>query len=63
LFAEPPSNMDELQARAVKYIIVEENTEAARRTKMPIDESNLDPKFIRESAILLLCSLFTKYVT
>lgn len=35
LFAEPPSNMDELRARAAKYIAIKENTEATKRTEAP----------------------------
>jgi len=35
LFAEPPLNIDELRARAAKYITIEENTEAARRIESP----------------------------
>jgi len=30
LFVEPPSNIDELRARATKYVTIEENTEEAR---------------------------------
>ena len=32
LFAEPPSNMDELWACPTKYITIEENTQVVRRT-------------------------------
>jgi len=36
LFVEPPSNMDKLLAHAAKYITIEENIEAARRTETPM---------------------------
>jgi len=33
LYAEPPSNMDELRARATKYIAIEENAEASKKLR------------------------------
>lgn len=44
LFVERPSNMDVLWARATKYNIIEENTEAARRIEVPVITSRLKRK-------------------